>query len=227
MTSEEPPVQLSGKSEFSDTFLNQLCSSHNTQNQSIVDIGSDASTISASLNNTLHDELVCLATSLTKSIDNATEISTPDIFFGLSLATIGAFAAWLFNHLHWKMVEASERKKAARNVMLELINDLENPALEYWLADFDPENKKTNEAKEIRLKSNLKLVVNQAKSLSELINKSSQTSTRVAIEHYAYDLFDVVTGGEFESHQKKRSKSTANKISDLCIKVKVELYKLH
>lgn len=141
---------------------------------------------------------------------------------GIIAATVGAFSAFVFNVLHLDSAERSKKIESLTSIVVNNIVELESKAVFYWLTRADS---KTNELKllEIELKSrcfiNQKLIHNFLTTLPD----STPVATRINLTEFAEEIFDLTTGGDFESAQRKEDPKLAHKLSRKCTTARINL----
>ena len=146
------------------------------------------------------------------------EVSGPNLIeplvIGLVIAFSGAFAAYCFNRIHWKLTEQEKARVHYFSSLHSLISQLEDLGLRYWLKDagFDSE-----EELEIRIKSIHRTLTSRSKVFSCF---KPDTSKEKRIKKFCSDIYDTITGDEFESSSRRRSKSKANSIARQCTTIK-------
>ncbi len=149
-------------------------------------------------------------------------------------AFVGSLSAYLFNLFHWKVVEKSRKTSRIGVELHSIILEIEKDAIRYWLKGYDPKNCEENTAMEIFLKSKVLLAVNVAGSILRLLHKSSISPflrgdnqfAKQSIETFRKEIYDLVTGDDFESKERKASKYKAMQISRLCSDTKAKLVSL-
>jgi hypothetical protein len=122
-------------------------------------------------------------------------------------ACLGSFLAFLFNRLNWKLTEQDKQKKELFSKLATLIENLEKLSVEYWITDHNEEDAKN----EVYIKSKHRLLVKYIRE----INTKDKTIKK-ELEDFADKIFDVITGDDFESKERKLSKSKAISISNQC-----------
>jgi hypothetical protein len=209
----------------SDEIIKGVSTSNAVYVQTLVDSNGKVVEVLTELNKNIDNSLSKLTTGLTDTMNSVSGLTTGQVLFSLVIVVVGALSAWLFNYLHWKVVRKTDQKTKVADGLVSLLGELEPVAIKYWLEDFDIQKQSSIEVDEIKLKSILKLFASQVGLLNEIIGeRSPQKPLGLVLEQSANKLFDVVTGGDFETHSRKRSKFTASKISNLCAQTKMKIY---
>lgn len=149
--------------------------------------------------------------SLVEALKSNQGLGLEDIVFGVVLAIVGALSAYLFNHLHWKMVEKVQARNSLLSVMSDAISRFESVAVAYWVrnqAQVDPEA-------EILIKARHRSILNQIELLTSEQNKIQYAALHTSLSDFSDEVFDVATGGDFESAARRASPNRAAQISRL------------
>jgi hypothetical protein len=113
----------------------------------------------------------------------------------------------LFNRFHWLWTEKKKKETESFNKLSIIIRELETLAVEYWTKDYSNDDKKN----EVYIKSKIRLI----QKYIRVIN-TKEKSIKNELDGFLSDIFDLVTGDEFESKKRKSSKSKAISISYKC-----------
>jgi len=199
-----------------DTELNNAILQHLAENND------DIAAILERINDNLSINLSKLSVSITDTIHNASGISLGTALLSIFIVIIGAFSAYLFNHLHWRNVKKNDKINSGTGNLVTLLEKLELIAIEYWLKEYSEESNIEIESSEIQIKSILKLIVKQT-NLTLNLAKNGTLDINHPLMRQVEELFDLITGGDFESHGRERSKIKATKISNLCTETQILL----
>ncbi len=146
--------------------------------------------------------------------------------FGITIAISGALSAYLFNLLHWKIVEKKRKVSQISGELNTLIERLESMAVKYWIQDYSNQNKEENNIIEVTLKSKLRLINHLIKASRPTLDKCNRKSINNNLKKFQSEIFELVTAGEFESINRKASKARAMKISYTCSDIRVKMLSL-
>lgn len=146
-----------------------------------------------SINNSLSDSLVSSADKVVGAINNSSNLEGL-IIVGL----ISAFSAFLFNLIHWVIVDSRAKKQKKIDVVNDLFERISTNSCSYWLRDYQPED----EVLSILIKTDIKILGREIKVLGN-------NSTINNLVDLMGEIFDVATGEDFESVNKKKNRSIA------------------
>lgn len=178
-----------------------------------------------SLNNDLSGAIGELSKSLESSLEALQNNSLTQLLFGVLVAIVGAFSAYLFNYFHWKMVEKKRAVSQITGELNALIQGLETNSVKYWVQDYREKDKEEINATEVVIKSNLRLINHYIMDFRLILNIDKNNLGR-QLEDFHVDIFDLITGDDFESTVRKSSKSRAMKISSRCSDIRAKIYSL-
>ena len=141
-------------------------------------------------------------------------------------ALLGAASAYLFNYFHWKIVESKNTISSLCKLITDTIDTLEQSSVHYWLEEsFDKAS--VGKQFEITIKAKCEVLGRQTEQLFAKINTNQPASRTLKIRQAVNDIYDIATGGDFESLNRKADPVKAAKIGRLCTKVKVEVLALY
>lgn len=152
-----------------------------------------------------------LESSLVDAIRSTGGIEAADVIVAITVALLGAFSAYLFNHLHWKTVLKREQLSAQLAGLTALISSFEAVAVAYWVS---AQSTQSLEA-QVLIKARHRAILNQRGILADLLNGKKHLGLHRSLRIFADDVFDAATGGDFESATRGPSESTATKIAVL------------
>lgn len=155
-------------------------------------------------NEHLHSSIELLNSTLVSQSNNTSDLKA---FLPIISVIIGALIGFFLNQVHWKRTEKEKRKTNSFTKIFTLISELESLSVEYWTKDTCEDDEKT----EVYIKSKIRLLTNYVKSVD-----ATQVAIKKELDNFTSDIFDLVTGDEFESKGRKASKSKAISISYRC-----------
>ena len=171
----------------------------------------------------ISNSIKTMDTNLTSLLSSSTIIS---ILQMMLVAVVGALSAYLFNVFHWKVVEKKKKISGATNELRDLINDLEKVSVEYWVRDYNEKDKESISVDEVSIKSKVRLISRYIQIVvSEIKNKKASQEIQ-KLDDFRSDIFDLVTGDEFESKDRKSSKGKAQKILNKCSDIRATILSL-
>lgn len=161
----------------------------------------------------------------TKGIENAIDqASTFPLGTTLLVAILGsvfaAIAAYVINYLHWSRAKEAEKTENLTKAIIQTVERLELFAIDYWLQPYDQSKVMELETLEINIKSTHASIMSHSSVFQK--NRGTQTTSK-SLEKFVDEIFDIATGGDFESTSRTASKSTATKISKSCETLKINL----
>jgi hypothetical protein len=171
----------------------------------------------------LNTSLWLLNSTFSEQLDNHLSIK---LFIPLISAFVGAclgsFLAFLFNRLNWRLTEREKQEKESFSKLSILIDELEKLSVEYWIKDYD----KDDEKNEVYIKSKHRLLERYIREIN-----TKDESIKKDLENFASNIFDIITGDDFESKKRKSTKSKAisisNKCADINLKINTKLSNYH
>lgn len=136
---------------------------------------------------------------------------------------VGASAAFFYNKLHWYSVKSREEKIKKIDALIEIVISLEEVAVDYWMKNYAKKLSRDNKKAEIKIKSHLALINTLIKDVidNEPSRKQDKLRDKFIIPHG--ELFDLITGDDFESSSRKSNPSKSDQISSKCLKFRVAL----
>lgn len=133
-------------------------------------------------------------------------------------AFVGALSAYAFNKIHWHQVHQIEQSKSIINDVDKLASSIEELAVKYWLQDYNASSAGDLKLMEISIKSYLRIIINFCKLFRE--NKIPSD-----LESLTNELFELCTGGDFESIRRIKCENTATNIAIICAEIRLDLSK--
>ena len=192
----------------------------------IVEPNHDITEAITSLSNNLTESVAQLSSTLSSLHISSDSITFTQLMFACFVAFVGAFSAYLFNLFHWRVLE---KKKKISNIGVQLttlINELESIAVQYWLHDYAKERLQQSSIAEISIISKLRLITRYIGLITPELKKGTTASGKQKLEDFGLDIFDLITGDEFESIDRKASKPKAMKISKKCSDIRAVISSL-
>jgi len=164
-----------------------------------------------------------IGVTISKALSESGKPSWVQGVFAVFVTVIGASSAYLFNYFHWRMVTKREAISESHTALVNLICKLESTSMKYWLRDYDEKNRSIEQESEILIKTNIHLITEHAQGIIKKQGNILSTSTILKLKRFPVEIFDVATGDDFESREKKASKNKASKISRLCLDIRTSL----
>lgn len=174
----------------------------------------------------LQEALSDLSSSIALLVNSNNQEVWYQIAFAIFIAFIGAFSAFLFNYLNWKIIKKKESILKTCSSINQFIDELEKTSIDYWVEDYKENNKIKITCSEITIKSRLRLINKYIDILLSESEKSLGEYAKTNIKKFINDVYDIITGGDFESKSRKASNQIANKISIKCSDMRATLHTL-
>ncbi|GAA3923796.1 hypothetical protein [Litoribacillus peritrichatus] len=153
-----------------------------------------------------------------------------EITSGISGALVAALAVFIFNLIYFKNVNKVNKEAHYSNIALKLLEFFESSATSYWISERikDKRKKDTNNKEmkllEIKIKSDFLVLRTSLEKFCNLISiKNSSDSKQILA--LIDELYDLSTGGEFESDSKVSNPKITSEISKLVSRLKSILIK--
>jgi hypothetical protein len=160
----------------------------------------------------------------------------PDGSYGLAItsgiigAIVAAVAVFSANYFYLRHVNTNNKKAHFANVVLSLLGDFEQSSTKYWISEKvnDKRNKGQNKIEmqmlEVKIKSEFTVLRESLEAFCELL-LPSQKKHMDDITKFVDEVYDIATGGDFESENKKSEKRITFYISQQCSSLKSILLK--
>ena len=145
---------------------------------------------------------------------------------GFVSAVAGAFAAYMFSRLQWKIAQRQSALSEGATELLSLITQLENMVVEFWLVDAVSLTAPIRIGNQLKIKSLLMLIIRYSNGLQSVKMTKSHTVSAARLEELVSNLYDLATGGDFESLRRQASRETAAKLTTQCAEAKSSVHKL-
>lgn len=149
--------------------------------------------------------------SLVQALKATKDIGASDVIVGVFIALVGALSAYLFNVLQQRATQKKERLSAHLASLMELIASFESVAVLYWVSD------RASQAvdAEVTIKARHRAIERQRRTLGELLPAKGDIALHRELSKFSDDIFDLATGGDFESPIRMPSPATAMRIAHL------------
>ena len=151
----------------------------------------------------------------------SSDASVEKIGFAIFVAFIGAFSAFLFNFLHWRVTQKRQDMTSLGQNLIDLIDRLETLSVEYWVASYDDSAKDALSVSEVHIKTLLRQINKYEIVLSNGLRGKKYSDVRLKLNEFSSEIYDLVTGDGFESTTREPSKMKAIKIARECSDARV------
>ena len=162
---------------------------------------------------------------LKKISEHLAEISNPGLYEGLLLAIVGAFSAFIFNILYWRIVRQHSKINKAVDSLVSVLSELESIAVPYWLEDASDIRDKDREFQEIKIVTLNRLLIKSTENLKLALNGPDKEDKVKTLAGFQDKIFDLSTGDDFESVGRVKNFHTANRIAFECTDFRLFLEK--
>ncbi|MBD8159690.1 hypothetical protein IFU23_16485 [Pantoea agglomerans] len=145
---------------------------------------------------------------------------------GIWLALIGAISAFLFNVVQKWLERSSVRLTKSGEATLILIKELEFISIEYWLKGYAPSEREKILFSEINIKAMLITLNANILTIIDNLPYKNKEKTANKLRVFSSDIFDLTSGGDFESMVRLPDNRTASAIARKCSDAKAMILKL-
>lgn len=174
----------------------------------------------ASSSSALNDSLSNLGGILSSIPDGSYQLS---IVSGVISALVATFAAFIINYLYWRKVNRYNLLSHYADFSIDQLISFKNICIKYWIQDGKQNNSDLVSSEVVMITSyaslNKSIVM-----ISELIPKKYIEDVK-EMESLIQEVYDVSTGGDFQSINKGVDKKRAMKVSRLCLELQTILIK--
>ena len=147
------------------------------------------------------------------------------IFAAVFGPLIGSFSAYKLNRMFW--VEINERRSITKigESIIYCIDRIEDIAPKYWLQGYNKETEEEQKLDEIKIRSSLKPLETLTNEYSQHLTPKGSVGNREVLEELHRELWDISTGGDFETKIRQQDFDRANEIHDICTQFRLEVMK--
>lgn len=131
-------------------------------------------------------------------------------------ALAGALAAYLFTVYHTKSNREAENFSSVIDGLKENLKELETNAVAYWLESSTKPKSSKEIGLELKIKGLLAVIRRMSKVAQKPLKKRGLVNLADALEIFHDEMFDKITGGDFESTSREKSEEIASNISSEC-----------
>jgi len=153
-----------------------------------------------------------------------------DLLKAFFLVVIASFSAFVFNYFHWKLQEKSKSIFSTASALKEYLELLEKKSILYWANDYKADCtsilKQEKKILEIEITSSLKVVRTLTRQLNSIIQDKVYKSEIVKLSDFSSNIYDLVTGDEFEEETIPSDFKKCSKISIQTNEIKVIVLKV-
>ncbi|OCH32991.1 hypothetical protein A6E13_11300 [Aliivibrio fischeri] len=171
------------------------------------------------------------STSSALSTINNTLSSVPDGSYRLALVSSlsSVIAAFVFNLLYWWAIDKRKKLNRSLKEYLTAIESIEKTATDYWLYPYSKRHKKKIKIQEIKLHHEIRLLEHYGDIVSKNIswglfpypNNEQKKRMKESADDFSDEIYDLVTGDDFGSEQRKENLKTVALIVQQCTLMKI------
>ena len=134
-------------------------------------------------------------------------------------AFITAFAVFIFNVIYWRVTERNREFNVIGKSLVDTIKCVEACSIKYWSTKFDSVDDPEKVRLEIDIKSFPLLLQKLIDEYMKKLPSNMDASDLVRVRSFADNLFDIATGGDFESMRTNEDFVRCAKISKMSKRV--------
>lgn len=155
---------------------------------------------------------------------NETLSSTPDgsLFVAIVAAMSSVLAAFFFNLVYWAIIDERKRQFSEIAKFEVILDQFEKNGTEYWMYSYTSKKAKSILIKEMRLKTEHRLLRDcKKKIIKHIFRKKNKQKFQDKIDPLLSELYDSATGGDFETKKRKEDLYRCEKIILTCTKLRM------
>ncbi len=137
--------------------------------------------------------------------------------------TCAATAAFIYNKIHWRSVVKREAKTKLLESISDVVNELRTDAISYWLKGYSKKSAKSLLEEEMRIKASLNIINSTITIYVSQVSRLKRKEIESKLRGFHNELFDIITGDDFETQTRKQDKGKVSAISTKCVAFRVLL----
>ncbi len=134
-----------------------------------------------------------------------------------------ATVAFIYNKIHWHSVIKREAKTKLLESISDVVNELRTDAISYWLKGYSKKSAKSLLEEEMRIKASLNIINSTITIYVSQVPKFKRKQVESKLRSFHDELFDIITGDDFETQTRKQDKGKVSAISTKCVAFRVLL----
>lgn len=134
-----------------------------------------------------------------------------------------ATAAFIYNKIHWYSVVKRETRTNLLESISDVVNELRTDAISYWLKGYSRKSAKSLLEEEMRIKASLNIINSTITIYASKISRRKKKDIEPKLRAFHDELFDIITGDDFETQGRKQDKGKVSAISTKCVAFRVML----
>ncbi|HEI2495089.1 TPA: hypothetical protein SI539_001056 [Escherichia coli] len=152
-----------------------------------------------------------------------TPILSSSLITALISTICAATAAFVYNKVHWRSVVKRETKTKLLESISDVVNELRSDAISYWLKGYSKKSAKSLLEEEMRIKASLNIINSTITIYVQQESRWKRKDIEAQLRVFHDELFDIITGDDFESQARKQDKAKVSAISTKCVAFRVLL----
>lgn len=104
-----------------------------------------------------------------------------------------------------------------------MVNELRSDAISYWLKGYSKKSAKSLLEEEMRIKASLNIINSTITIYVQQESRWKRKDIEAQLRVFHDELFDIITGDDFESQARKQDKAKVSAISTKCVAFRVLL----
>ena len=186
--------------------------------------GSEASTGNGSAKE-LNSVIEIASTKIVDAIQNPPKapLVSSSLITALISTVCAATAAFIYNKIHWHSVVKRETKTKLLESISDVVNELRTDAISYWLKGYSKKSAKSLLEEEMRIKASLNIINSTITIYVSQISLLKRKGIESKLRAFHNELYDIITGDDFETQGRKQDKGKVSAISTKCVAFRVLL----
>ncbi|MCK7178544.1 hypothetical protein [Enterobacter roggenkampii] len=152
-----------------------------------------------------------------------TPLLSTSLITALISTLCAATAAFIYNKIHWHSVIKRETKTKLLDSISDVVSELRVDAISYWLKGYSKKSAKTLLEEEVRIKASLSIINSTITIYASKIPRRKRKDVEERLRAFHDELFDIITGDDFETQARKQDKGKVSSISTKCVAFRVLL----
>lgn len=152
-----------------------------------------------------------------------TPLLSASLITALISTTCAATAAFAYNKIHWHSVVKRETRIKLLESISDVVSELRTDAISYWLKGYSKKSAKTLLEEEMRIKASLSIINSTITIYSSKISRRRRKEIESKLREFHDELYDVITGDDFETQVRRQDKGKVSAISTKCVAFRVML----
>ena len=148
------------------------------------------------------------------------------LYIALIAGLCATTVAFIYNKIHWYSVRKRDARIKIAETIIEIVTLLDESSVDYWMRNYAKKLSRDNKKTEIKIKSYLGQINILIPSVVQSVSFMSREKNKKELSQLHSDLYDLITGDDFETSSRKVDVVKADQISNKCLTLRVMLTKL-